>query len=104
VTVPIQSVTVRDFNRLDEEKDDKDPGNDGDQPEWASSFEEEDLRRVVFTVVDGSASMVEVETGISDEARIQITSGLEGGESVITGPYGAISRTLKDEQKVQVRQ
>ena len=104
VTVPIQSVTVRDFNRLDEENDDKGPRDDGDEPEWASSFEEEDLRRVVFTVVDGSASMVEVETGISDEARIQITSGLEGGETVITGPYGAISRTLKDEQKVQVRQ
>jgi HlyD family secretion protein len=104
VTVPIQSVTVRDFNRLDEEEDEDGRGpRDDDEEEWTASFEEEDLRRVVFTVADGNAKMVEVETGISDEARIQITSGLEGAESVVTGPYGLLSRTLKDGQKVKVR-
>ncbi len=103
VTVPIQSVTVRDFNRLNEDKEEgsSEERSNGDENE--GYLEEEDLRRVVFTVVDGKASMVEVETGISDDARIQITSGLEGGETVITGPYGSLSRDLKDGQKVQKR-
>lgn len=105
VTVPIQAVTVRDFNRLDEDEGQSgSPGNDDEKRQWASSVEDEDLRRVVFTVVDGNSSMVEVETGISDEARIQITSGLKGGETVITGPYGLLSRSLSDDQKVQARQ
>lgn len=106
VTVPIQSVTVRDFNRLDEEDDDEDGrpgGDDDDAPSVASTLEEEDLRRVIFTVVDGSTKMVEVETGISDESRIEITSGLTGEEVVVTGPYGLLSRTLKDDQKVRTR-
>ena len=81
-------------------KDDQDD-NLGDGPR---DFEKEDLRRVVFTVDDGKAHMVEVKTGIADESRIQITSGLEGGETVITGPYGSLSRDLRDGQKVQVRQ
>lgn len=106
VTVPIQSVTVRDFNRLDENEEEKGSGDDEEEDgqRFASTIENEDLRKVVFAVVDGSSSMIEVETGISDEARIQITSGLAGGETVITGPYGALSRTLRDDQKVQTRQ
>lgn len=105
VTVPIQSVTVRDFNRLDEDDEDEEGrSEDEDENESPPQPEDEDLRRVVFTVVDGESKMIEVETGISDESRIEIKSGLAGGETVITGPYGRLSRSLKDGQKVRSRQ
>jgi len=104
VTVPIQSVTVRDFNRLSKEKEKGSPSVDDDREDFDEYVGDEDLRRVVFTVAEGQASMVEVETGISDDARIQITSGLEGGETIITGPYGVLSRDLKDGQKVRTRE
>ena len=117
VTVPIQSVAVRDFARLgeddaessdrrgpprsgDEEGDDTDAG----QPDGSSEVgEEEDLRKVVFVVSEGEVEMVEVETGISDASNIEITSGLAGGEEVVTGPYSAVSRTLEDGSPVQTK-
>jgi HlyD family secretion protein len=46
--------------------------------------------------------MVEVTTGISDEAYIQVRSGLRGGEEVITGPYSAVSQELEPGTKIRV--
>lgn len=99
VAIPIQAVTVRDFNKVET------PGAEGEAPEpsaedgeegvVAAGPVEEDLRKVVFLVEDGKARMVEVETGISDDTHIEVKSGLAGGESVIIGPYRAVSRTLE---------
>jgi len=47
--------------------------------------------------------MVKVKTGISDDSFIEITKGLEGGETVITGPYRAISKDLKDGVRIIVK-
>ena len=44
--------------------------------------------------------MVRVETGISDDTHIQITSGLDGGEKAIIGPYRVVSRTLTPDDPV----
>ena len=99
VTVPIQSITVRDYNRL---SDSEEESEDSDSEEaTASILEEEDLRQIVFVVKDGEAAMVEVETGISDDTRIEVKSGLSGGETVVIGPYSVVSRTLKEGAKVR---
>ncbi len=111
VTVPIQAVTVRDFNKLELEKDgDDQAGGDQDsddvdetRSDKSAASGEEDLRRVVFVVEDGEAKMVEVETGIADATRIQIIFGLEGGEEVISGPYSAVSRTLSDGNGIRIK-
>jgi HlyD family secretion protein len=55
----------------------------------------DDRARVVFVVEDGKAMLRQVETGISDRDHIEILSGLEGSERLITGPYRAITRELK---------
>jgi len=88
IAVPIQAVTVRDVNRV-RRVDDR-----GAQSSTARGEGREDLRRVVFVIVDGKAEMIEVETGISDDTHIEITSGLGGDEDVITGPFRIISREL----------
>jgi len=118
VTVPIQAVTVRDFNKLktDEDAGDSDDASnrsDGsddasgasgrDRSPESDEYGEEDLRRVVFVVEDGEARMVEVKTGIADATRIQIISGLDGGEEVITGPYSVVSRTLSDGNGIRTK-
>ena len=46
--------------------------------------------------------MVEVETGIADDANIEIKSGIKAGDEVISGSYSAISRKLKDGAKVEM--
>lgn len=89
IVVPIQAVTVRDFNKLHD-----DEGEAGDETDARPApLTEEDLRRVVFLMQDGEAKMVEVETGIADDTHIEVTRGLTGGETVIIGPF----RTLRTE-------
>lgn len=52
----------------------------------------------VMIVKDGHAQQVEVEAGIHDSDRVQITKGLAGGETVIVrGSYG-----LPDKTKVKI--
>lgn len=56
---------------------------------------------VVFVVAAGKARQRAVETGISDETHVQIVSGVQSGERVVTGPYRAL-RDLKDGDAVEV--
>jgi HlyD family secretion protein len=58
---------------------------------------------VVFVVADGIAHMREVEIGISDDNYYEVRSGLEEGETVVTGPFTALSRILEDGDAVKVK-
>lgn len=51
--------------------------------------------KVVFVAAGGRAHLRPVGTGISDETRVQVLSGLQPGEQVVTGPYRSL-RDLKD--------
>ena len=57
---------------------------------------------VVFVEEDNYAKKVEVKTGISDDTYIEIKSGLEEDQMVISGPYKAISKELADSTKVKL--
>ncbi len=63
----------------------------------------EKIKEYVF-VVDktNKAKQVLVTTGIQDNNYIQILSGLQPAETIITAPYSAIARTLKDKKEVQI--
>lgn len=87
VTVPIQAVTLR--------KPNTEKGDTTNTPK-------EDKTEVVFVNKDGKAIMTPVKTGIQDLNHIEIVSGLETDLEVISGPYGTVSRSLKDEQKIKV--
>lgn len=106
--VPIQAVTVRDFNQLkkdgdgngDEESEPSEPA-ENETDSGSSLPQKEDLRKVVFIAADnGKAEMAEVETGIADDTHIEIKTGLEIGKKVIVGPYSAVSRSLKPESTI----
>ncbi len=56
-------------------------------------------KQTVFTVEDGKAVLRAVETGKSSDVDIEITSGLKAGETVITGPYKALTK-LKEGRRV----
>ena len=101
VVVPIQAVTVRDFNELrrDSLETARAEGDESADPDRVPA--EEDLRRVVFVVEDGEAVMREVDTGIADDTHIEITRGLAGGETVVTGPFKLLRSTLDDGDAVR---
>ena len=114
VVVPIQAVTVRDFNALKKNDDGEKSSSEGEDTDAEESEETtdstseeedallEDLRKVVFLFDDGKAKMVEVETGISDDTHIEIKAGLTGDEAVIIGPYRAVSRLLEPDADVRL--
>lgn len=56
----------------------------------------------VFVKKGNEAKLRVVETGIQDDRNIEITSGLESGEMVITGPYNTVTKTLEAGDKVEV--
>ena len=55
----------------------------------------------VFVIRDGKAVFVQVETGIADQKHIQVTTGLEDGDQVVSGPYKVL-RTINDGDAVKV--
>jgi len=56
----------------------------------------------VFVKKGEEAKLRVVKTGIQDDAKIEVTSGLEVGEEVITGPYNTVTKTLKAGDKVEI--
>ena len=76
---PIQSVTLRDPN---EEED----------------FDEK--IQVVFVFKDGKVLQKEVKTGIQDDTNIEILSGVNEGDQLVSAPFKAISKELENEMEV----
>jgi HlyD family secretion protein len=62
--------------------------------------EREKLAKVVFLKKGSKAQLVKVTTGISDDTYMEIKSGVQPGDEVISGSYSAISRKLKEGAKV----
>jgi HlyD family secretion protein len=112
VAVPIQSVTVRAQGGMTAEElekknatDSKErSGNDQDMAtaKAAAARDREKLLRVVFIRDGDKVKMQRVETGIADNAMIEIKSGMKPGDEVVSGNYAAISRLLKDGSKVRI--
>jgi len=53
----------------------------------------------VFLIKSGKAEFVEVQTGIADQKNIEVVSGIQAGDSVISGPYRVL-RTIKNGELV----
>ncbi|OYV84502.1 MAG: hypothetical protein B7Z63_06835 [Ignavibacteriae bacterium 37-53-5] len=62
----------------------------------------EKAQEVVFAVKNGVAHTAVVKRGISDDNYVEITSGLDAGQEVVSGSFVAISRELNDGSKVRV--
>ncbi|HEY2143887.1 MAG TPA: hypothetical protein VGH06_06000 [Candidatus Udaeobacter sp.] len=70
------------------------------QEKAAQKEEREKLAKVVFLKNGSNAQLVKVTTGISDDTYMEIKSGVQPGDEVISGSYSAISRKLKEGAKV----
>ncbi|MEA1981001.1 MAG: efflux RND transporter periplasmic adaptor subunit [candidate division Zixibacteria bacterium] len=86
------SLAVDEVQASDEDTSGK-IGNDSDEKD------NKDIKGV-FVFRDGKARFIQIETGIADRKNIEISSGLEKGDSVITGPYRVL-RTVKDGDDIQ---
>ncbi|WP_228852612.1 efflux RND transporter periplasmic adaptor subunit [Aegicerativicinus sediminis] len=56
----------------------------------------------VFLNNNGKAKLKVVTTGIQDDSYIQVLSGIDEGDDIITGPYNLVSKTLRSGDIVEV--
>ena len=99
-SVAIQAVTTRvDSTRLGAFRDPTRPGADAGGEEQISRDE---MMEVVFSVENGIVAQRKVKTGIQDKNFIEVVSGVSENENVVVAPYNAVSKKLKDQDKVQV--
>ena len=117
VAVPMQSVTIRtgDTNlspeEIEKQKQKRSAADKGDNEAELTNErlekrlereEREKLLKVVFLKKGNKAEMVKVTTGIADDTYMEIKSGIQPGDEVISGSYSAISRKLKDGARVEI--
>ncbi|HZI26389.1 MAG TPA: efflux RND transporter periplasmic adaptor subunit [Chryseolinea sp.] len=103
LSVPLASVTTR--NPEDEKKEGENNGGPNSNARQTSDQSKPQKKvedkTVIFINDNGVAKMVEVKTGISDYDNIEILSGITEGAEIITGPFTAVSKRLKDGDKVR---
>jgi len=95
--IPMQALTARRSEDLAvsdrQEGEITPPAGDADE-EWVE---------IAFVVTaDQTVELRRVLTGITGTTTIEILSGLEEGEDVVTGPFRLLSRTLNDGERVKV--
>lgn len=88
VAVPISAIVIKKMSEIDPET----PEEDADKRQEA-----------VFVMKDGKAELRAVQTGIQDNTNIEIISGVEKEDEIITGPYTLVSKNLKKGDKVVVK-
>jgi len=106
LAVPITAVNARvkgsDKSMDDQKKERKEKEKD-DEESMINNGSEDELEEVVVVLEkDNTVRKVVVRSGIQDINYIEVLSGLKEGEEVVTGPYNAISKTLKTGAKVKV--
>lgn len=104
LSVPLSAVTTRSANQPNGGEAENGEEQEGQQQQ-ENTAPAADVQEVVFVYdsATGTVQTKEVRTGISDFERIEIISGLEKGQQVVSGPFRAVSKTLKDGAKVAVK-
>ncbi|MDO1502446.1 efflux RND transporter periplasmic adaptor subunit [Winogradskyella maritima] len=98
VSVPISAIVIK----SDTTSVKKSYASKVEEAESGSNKEEEKFE-CVFVNSNGKAKLKVVTTGIQDDSNIEITSGLDAGDEIITGPYNMVSKTLKPGDAIEIK-
>jgi HlyD family secretion protein len=100
VAIPIQALTMRDKNDLEAQKN---PAKvvDKTAPAPSPGKKENNDIQGVFVVKNKKAEFHEVVTGLTGTTEIQVKSGLQPGDEIITGSYKVL-KTLRNGAGVKV--
>ncbi len=97
ISVPVQAVTVR----PDTVQKIIDKTYISENPDHVVSSGKEQIV-VVFLTKNNQAVLTKVESGIQDDQYIEIISGVEEGEEIITAPYSAVSKKLENNNNIEI--
>ena len=90
--VPVQSVTTR-----------SDSTGDNSQLARLRRSATAEAFPCVFVINNGVAEMRRVQIGIQDDSFLEIISGLQTGEKIVSGPFSAIAQELKNNSEIEIR-
>ena len=105
LSIPILAVTTRlDSSKIKTESTKEKNGMEVTNLNLEKQEQKQDIKadEVVFIVKENEVKMVKVKTGIQDNNYIQIIEGVNSKDQVISAPYSAVSRELRDKSKVVV--
>lgn len=107
LAVPINSVTTRvigsDKTIADKKKEEQKKQSAEGNADGNVTVDSDELEEIVFVVLkDGKVKKLKVKTAIQDINYIEIRSGVAEGDEIVTGPFNAISKTLKEGAGVKV--
>jgi HlyD family secretion protein len=97
LTIPIQALTVRQKGQL-EPKPAAGAAPPATKPDPVAEKAKKEEIQGVFIVANGKATFKKVETGITGATDIEVLSGLNEGDTIITGTYQVIRTILNDAQ------
>ena len=101
LSIPIQAVSAREKSELEKKKKKKGKGK-AKKVNQKSEDDDDELVEIVFVILNDTVDLVTVKTGIQDDEYIQILSGLEEGQTIVTGPYSAVSRKLDEGDTIEI--
>ncbi|HET7817803.1 MAG TPA: hypothetical protein VFL70_00700, partial [Bacteroidia bacterium] len=110
LSLPIQAVTTRSDSAMKANKEKKEEKNDFEAKvvdEKKEKLEKKSMpanlkpQECVFIYKDGKVTLRKVKTGVQDNSAIEITEGLTENDEVVTGPYNAVAKLLKDGMEVK---
>jgi HlyD family secretion protein len=99
LTVPIQALTIRQKGDLDPKP--KNGVVEAAKPDPAAEKARKEEIQGVFVISGNKAVFHKVETGITGATEIEVLTGLQEGQEIITGSYQVI-RTIRPEAAVKV--
>jgi HlyD family secretion protein len=99
LSIPIQALTVRQKGELAPAP--KNGVQAASKPDPAVEKANKEEVQGVFVIANGKAEFRKVDTGITGATDIEVVSGLNDGEEIITGSYKVI-RTLRNEATVKI--
>jgi HlyD family secretion protein len=108
MSVPLAAVTTRNPNDLEANADENKQGPPDNSNNRAVDDKKDVNKKkedkvVVFVNESGTAKMVEVKTGVSDYDNIEILTGIKDSTEVVIGPFLAVSKRLKDGDKIRMK-
>ena len=99
--IPLQALTIRQRGDLEKKKPTPGATQAATRPDPAAEKARKEEIQGVFVVSAGKAVFKKVETGITGATDIEVTSGLNEGDEIVTGSYQVI-RTLRNEAQIKV--
>jgi HlyD family secretion protein len=98
LTIPIQALTVRQKGQLEPKPADGKVAPVAAKLDPVAEKAKKEELQGVFVVAGGKAVFKKVETGITGATDIEVLSGLNDGDQIVTGTYQVIRTILNDTQ------